>query len=86
MNNSIKKYLINENVKLIDAMKNLSDIGSKILFVTDGAKLLGTLTDGDIRRYLINKGDLNQIVAKIANFNPKYLINVSHKDVLQFLF
>ncbi len=43
----------NKNLKV--AMKKLNDTAEKILFVVDEqGKLLGTVTDGDIRRGLLN--------------------------------
>ena len=37
-------------------------------------KLLGTLTDGDIRRAIINGQKLNQPIKKIYNRKPNFLI------------
>ncbi len=75
----LKDLLIPENIKIIDAMLCLDNCAKKILFVTDGMKLRAALSDGDIRRWLLNKGSLDAEVSKIANYNPKYL-NVSEKS------
>ncbi len=48
----------------------------KILFVTDGGKLVGTLTDGDIRRFLFRGGTLNDSAVKAANHAPKVAKNL----------
>lgn len=62
MNNTIeKKYKISDAIKLLDR----SDI--KTLIVLDKKKFVGTVTDGDIRRGLINKIDLNSNILKITN-------------------
>ena len=48
----------------------------KILFVTDGGKLVGTLTDGDIRRFLFRGGTLNDSAVQAANHAPKVAKNL----------
>lgn len=51
----LKTLLISPETSLKQAMQRLNETAEKILFVTDSADtLLGTLTDGDIRRGLIN--------------------------------
>lgn len=51
----LKTLFISPETSLKQAMQKLNETAEKILFVTDSADtLLGTLTDGDIRRGLIN--------------------------------
>ncbi len=51
----LKSLLILIDASLKEAMQKLNDTAEQILFVTDKSdKLLGTVTDGDIRRGLIN--------------------------------
>src|SRR5690606_10435732 len=45
----------------------------KILIVTDGMKLKGTVTDGDIRRWILKNGDLQSDVAFVMNTSPKFI-------------
>ena len=54
----------------------------KILFVTKDGKLSGTLTDGDIRRYLFNGGSLQGHAVDAANHNPKVAYTVSQATEL----
>jgi dTDP-glucose pyrophosphorylase len=50
-----KKSLINPDASLKEAMTKLSTDGGRVLFVTDeNDKLLGSVTDGDIRRAILN--------------------------------
>ncbi len=68
----VKKLLISETISIKQALRKMDDGGEKILFVVDDSqKLKGTLTDGDIRRWLINEGALEEAVSKIARKNPK---------------
>lgn len=63
--------LIPENISVRDAMKHMSRIGEKALFVVDeNKKLLGTLTDGDIRRWILKEGNLQESIDKVYAENP----------------
>lgn len=60
------KNIIKLDTSVVDAMKQLNDInGSLTLFVVDNEqRLIGTLTDGDIRRGFINGLSLDDSVGK----------------------
>ena len=66
-----KNYLISKDLKINKAMEKLDTIKPKILFVADNDKLVGALTDGDIRRYFIAGGSVNDLVIKACNLKPK---------------
>ncbi len=69
-----KRLLINGNIDIIGALRLLDETAEKVLFVVDvDGRLLGTLTDGDIRRYLLNGGSLENSVSEVYNKNPKFL-------------
>lgn len=70
----IDNLLILRDKTLIDALKklnnilNVGQISRLILFVIDENKsIIGTITDGDIRRSLIKNADLNLRVEEICN-------------------
>ncbi len=51
-----KKYIVNENQNIIEALNILNELTHKVLIVTNQeGKLCGTITDGDFRRWIINK-------------------------------
>lgn len=64
---------IEEDKSILDAMCQLDRSGKKILFVHKDKKLLASLTDGDIRRWILKKGDLKMSVQCAANYQPKFL-------------
>ncbi len=67
--------LIDRNKSLKDAMVRLNEIPEKVLFVVDERKrLLGSLTDGDIRRAIIQGVDFAASVEKIMWARPQFLI------------
>lgn len=53
------------------AIRNLDKVAIKIVLVVDKAnKLLGTISDGDIRRGLLKGLDLNSPIASIIRYSP----------------
>ena len=52
----LQKYTLHINASVIDALKKLNELPSllTVFIVDDTGKVIGTLTDGDIRRGLIN--------------------------------
>lgn len=69
----MKEILINENSSILEAMQQIESSAKKILFVHEEGKLLGVITDGDIRRWIIGHGDLHAPVRCAANYHPVYL-------------
>lgn len=69
-----------KNQKIIDAMTLLNQVNDPILiFINSKKKLLGTLTDGDIRRYLLRDGSVNDNVKNAIKYNPRsYYKNTSY--------
>ena len=74
----IKDFLIDEDKSMIDAMSQLDLVAKKILFVTKDDKFVAAITDGDIRRWILKKGNLEAKIKDIANYTPKSL-NISEK-------
>lgn len=64
-----KELLIDKNSTIIDALKQLDKTARKILFVVDDNKLIGSLTDGDVRRYILKSGLLEGKVEEVCNKN-----------------
>ena len=61
--------LIGREACLRDAMRKLDDLNCKILFVADNNVLIGSLTDGDIRRFLLDGGKIEDSAEMAANHN-----------------
>ena len=67
---NILKICIDANKSLIDALNNLESEDSQIVLVIDcDKKLLGTVSDGDIRRHLITGKTLSTKVSEVMNTN-----------------
>ena len=75
---NILNIQINKNKSIFEALQKLNkieDVSRLILFVThDNGSVLGSLTDGDIRRSLSNEGDVMKKVGDICfrNFIFEY--------------
>lgn len=69
--------IIRNNVNAFDALTTLNSIGKKrlqtLFIIDDDDKLLGTLSDGDIRRGLIKGLDLKGSVLDFVNKNYHFL-------------
>ena len=68
-----QKHLINEGANVKEALVQLSALSPDlILFVLDkNNKLLGSITDGDIRRGLIKGINLNDQISKVIQKDTK---------------
>ncbi len=69
-------HIITIKTKIKEALIKLNDLNlDNILFVIDSdSKLVGSLTDGDIRRGLIKGIDIESNVDRVINKEPKYII------------
>ncbi len=67
-------FLIFPESTVVEAMQKIDANAKGILFVADkNRKLVGVITDGDIRRWLIKTGELQGTVEHIMNKNPKVI-------------
>jgi len=68
----IEKLFIYENDSLTTALTRLSESCGVPLIVTDDARrLIGILSDGDIRRFLVKEQTMKACVKEVANYRPK---------------
>lgn len=70
----IDKLLIRDSLNVKETLKQMGLAGAKILFVVDEqGRLIGTVSDGDIRRWILRDGSLLDGVGKVYNRSPKYV-------------
>ena len=83
---NFNKHLINKNSSIKDALIQLDVLAKDaILFVIDDScKLLGSITDGDVRRGLINGIIIDDNVTKILQTDPKFILksNYNLKEII----
>ena len=81
MLNEYKSILIDPETSVRNAMQQLDKTAEKILFVVEqDNKLRGSLTDGDIRRWILNEGSLKTPVSKVCFKGTFYVKNGYNLD------
>lgn len=73
-NENLSDYIGENSINVVDAMGKIDSNSSGLLFITDArGKLVGCITDGDIRRWILKAGELTATVSEVMNKNPKTL-------------
>ena len=69
--NKLNSFIGGDHLSIVDAMEKI-DINTKgILFIVNKEKkIVGSLTDGDIRRWIIKSGTITGTVAEAMNISP----------------
>lgn len=82
MKDHIVRHLITEDATVREALAQLDELAvDAVLFLhNDDCHITGSLTDGDVRRYLLNGGSVNNEVAAAA-FRDMKFIRVGKQDV-----
>ena len=89
MNEKIKKNILNSNKTIKDAIKLLEFSLYKykiIVVINKNKKIVGTVTDGDIRRSIIKNTNVNNKVSKIMNLNPITISqDIDQQEILRIM-
>ena len=79
----LEEFTISKSATLRDVFSRLEATGLKIVFVVDGPmRLIGTITDGDLRRATLRKVPLSASVMEIMNPNFTYVIHPFSNDAV----
>lgn len=81
----VKEFLISEEATMLDAMAQLDKVAKKVLFIVQEDRFVAAITDGDIRRWILKKGNLDAKVKDIANYYPKYIYEENRKDAKEYM-
>jgi len=85
--NMLSKLKCKNNRNLIDAWKKINENGKGIVFIIDESdKLVGVLTDGDIRNFLIKGNNLNASVDELMNKMFVYAFDSTKPNNILLLF
>lgn len=71
MPSDVERYVVPVEASLMDAMWVIDRGGSEIALVVDDGRLMGVLTDGDIRRALLSGASMDTSLA--AFMSPRYI-------------
>lgn len=70
--NNIK---VSPHISIKEALKKISEVAWRALFVCDeNGTLIGSLSDGDIRRRILQKGDFQESIEFCFNRNPNFIV------------
>lgn len=79
-------FLISPGSTVVEALQKIDSNAKGILFVVnDGWKLIGVLTDGDIRRWLLKTGELQGSVKQLMNQSPKVIYRKELTSAREFM-
>jgi len=81
----VRDFLVNEEATMLAAMEQLDKVAKKVLFVERNGHFVAAITDGDIRRWILKKGNLDAKVKDIANYNPKSLYETDKYKAKEYL-
>lgn len=82
----INKFIGQESLTIVDAMGKIDSNAKGILFIEDKEnKLIGSLTDGDIRRWIMNSDEISAAVTNAMNTSPKYLLEEERKNAAMIM-
>ena len=70
----MKDITVHPNITIKDAMETMGKISEKVLLVVDDEQvLIGTLSDGDIRRYILKGRDLSGTIQDAYQTDPIFV-------------
>ena len=82
----LKKFTAYPTIKVVDAMEKIEKNLKGILFIiNDKGELIGTVTDGDIRRHIVKTGNLQAEISVVMNKKPRALYSTSVGNYHEFL-
>ena len=82
---NLNDFIVSEDKTVLEVMKIIDHNAKGIAFVCNDTKLLGVVTDGDIRRFILRRGNLDNSISEIANYNPKFVTNEENVDYFAYM-
>jgi dTDP-glucose pyrophosphorylase len=74
MKQELEQYLTKSDITVKAAMKRIDSTRQKIIFIVDDKRVLqGSLSDGDIRRWILAEGSLDFLVENVSNSKPFFV-------------
>ena len=77
-----KFFVQADGLSVKQAMRKLEELFPKIVFLLDNNRVCASLTDGDIRRYLLSGGQLDNSAMEAANLSPLLARNRKQAETL----
>ena len=77
------EMVVKESISLKQALKKLEESKRKTLFIVREGFVVASLTDGDIRRYLLNGGKITDLALNAANRKPQTASSIEEARKIQ---
>lgn len=77
----LEDVLIDEKQNIRTAIEQLEKVRCKVIYVTNEGKLTASISDGDVRRYALQAGDVSLSLKYICNYDPTFLIKYEKEKV-----
>lgn len=82
----LKELCGHVSIEVVEAMMQIDANGCGILFIVDSDdRLIGVVTDGDIRRWLIKTADLHSKINDVMNIKPHFMYRADKKRALSYM-
>lgn len=82
----IKKYIGTKELSVMDAMCMIDNNGKGLIYIVDeNETLIGSLTDGDIRRWILREGNLSGTAEQMVFRNTKFLYEYQADKCMEFM-
>lgn len=81
----LQDILLTEKNTVKEAIEHLEKYRCKVVYIVNGKKLLASVSDGDVRRYALEHGDIEQKVSCMANYAP-YAVGEFEEEKWQEIF
>jgi dTDP-glucose pyrophosphorylase len=82
---NLSDFLTTEDKTVLEVMRIIDHNTKGVAFLCKEEQLLGVVTDGDIRRHILRKGNLDAPIRDIANYNPKFITNQVTIDYFSYM-
>lgn len=71
---NLEQFTIDTDTALLDVMKKIDENAKGIVYVVDADGILkGTITDGDVRRYILRNVNMSCLAADVMHTNYKFI-------------
>lgn len=82
---NLENYIVSEETSIIETMKVINRGEKSVAFVCDNNRLVAAVSDGDIRRFIIYGGNVENKVSVIANYSPVFLYDDDDRDYEEYM-
>lgn len=80
----LEEILLEENATIKDAIEKLEMVRCKVVYIVHNKKLKASISDGDIRRFVLHEENIHAPVKCIANKSPKFFYESQTEEIQRF--